>query len=196
MTTQSLNYKIITAPALEPVTVDEAKRQCKADDFTDDDLLIQAYITAARELAEHRTGRLFVTQTVEVVLSEFPSINIALPVSPVQSVSSIKYIDVNGNEQTVPAEYYTLDTYGLVPSIEPEYGVVWPAVRAGTNAVKVRVVAGYGAPTAVPLSVKQWILMAVDTFYQHRGMIENAQTYALPDNFCQALLDTVKIWRI
>lgn len=193
----AMNFKTITPPSVEPVTLAEAKRQCKVDaDITDDDTLIDSYIQAARELAEHRTGRLFCTQTIEGVLDAFPAINIPLPVSPVQSVVSVKYIDTNGSEQEVPSNYYTLDTYGLVPSIEPEYGVVWPAVRTGKNAVKVRLMAGYGDAAAVPLAVKQWILMAVDVFYQHRGLVETAQTYELPANFCQGLLDTVKIWRV
>nr|MBP6771228.1 head-tail connector protein [Reyranella sp.] len=51
-----LQVKVVTAPAIEPITLTEAKLHCKVDLSTDDDL-ITALIVAAREEIERRTWR-------------------------------------------------------------------------------------------------------------------------------------------
>ena len=61
----------ITAPATEPIDLATAKLHCRVDG-TDEDTLIAALIVAAREQAEHETGRALVTQTWEQVHDAFP----------------------------------------------------------------------------------------------------------------------------
>jgi hypothetical protein len=49
-----MHFKVITAVATEPVTLAEARLQCKVDaDDTTHDAVLTALITAAREFAEH-----------------------------------------------------------------------------------------------------------------------------------------------
>ena len=54
-----MSYRVITAVAIEPVTLAEARLQLRmtVDDTAADDPLINVLITAAREFAEHYTGR-------------------------------------------------------------------------------------------------------------------------------------------
>lgn len=68
-----LQVKVVTAPAVEPITLTEAKLHCKVDLTTDDDL-ITPLIVAAREEIERRTWRALITQTLELVLSAWPSL--------------------------------------------------------------------------------------------------------------------------
>jgi hypothetical protein len=62
---------LLTAPSVEPVSLAEAKAHLRVD-VTDDDALITALITAARQSAEHKTRRSLCTQQWSLVLDQFP----------------------------------------------------------------------------------------------------------------------------
>lgn len=190
-----MRYKVITAPSEEPVTLDTAKMQCRVEHNLDD-ALINGYISAAREQAEHRTGRALITQTLEMVLDTFPDSEIELPLSPAISIVSVKYINTLGNEVTMATNAYALDNYGLRNWVLPASGTEWPDTFEMANAVKIEYTAGFGNASAVPQTVKSWILMAVGAFYEHRELVAHNQTYQLPRDFCDALLDPIKIWRV
>lgn len=181
---------VITPPTEEPVTLAEAKLHCKVDG-TDDDTLITALITAAREQAEHRTGRALCTQTLEAVLDMFPA-GIKLEKPPVLSVVSVKYLDTDGILQTLDPSAYELDKDSAPGWLVPAYGLIWPVTRPVPNAVRVRYTAGYGAAAAVPKSIKAWMMMAVSTMYNQReGFTVGNMNVAneLPRDFFAGLLD-------
>lgn len=70
----ALNIHLLAGPILEPITLVQAKAQCRIDEgFTDDDVIISSiYIPAARQLAEKVTHRAFFNQTWERALDNFP----------------------------------------------------------------------------------------------------------------------------
>jgi len=85
-----MRLKLKTAPSVEPVTLDQAKLHLRVDS-SDDNTLITALITTARQLAERETKRAFITQTWELHLDRaLPEVEIPKP--PLQSVDSIKAI--------------------------------------------------------------------------------------------------------
>jgi uncharacterized phiE125 gp8 family phage protein len=181
--------KLITAPSDEPITLAEAKLHCRVDG-SDEDTLLTLMIGAARRAAENRTGRALLTQTWELALDAFPASEIELPLPPVQSITSIKYLDANGAEQVVDGADYALDNYGSMRHwVIPAAGAEWPASLAAANAVKVRFVAGYGAAAAVPQDIKAWLLLAIGTMYSHREAVAQGQLVELPGGFWQGLLD-------
>ncbi|HSH72348.1 MAG TPA: head-tail connector protein [Methylophilaceae bacterium] len=185
---------VITPPASEPVTLAEAKLHCKADSG-DDDSLISIYITAARAAAEHRIGRALVTQTLELVLDSFPGNEIELPHVPVASITSVKYLDSDGIEQTIAGSDYYLDNAGLKNWVIPGHGTSWPSSFDAANAVRVRYVAGYGDETKVPGGIKSWILLTVGTLYKNReSTIDGTITSPIPERFYESLLDPYKTW--
>lgn len=139
--------KTITAPAAEPVSLAEAKLHLRVDHAADDDL-IEALIVSAREDAEHRIGRALVMQTLEQVLDAFPDA-IYLDMPPIQSVTSVKYLDTAGAEQTLNPSAYTADLDSAPGSIIPAYGAAWPSARDMPNAVRARYVAGYAVTYAI-----------------------------------------------
>jgi uncharacterized phiE125 gp8 family phage protein len=186
---------LITAPAEEPVTLADAKLHCKADG-TDDDTLITALITSARKQAEHILGRVLVTQTWEQALDVFPSSEIKLETVPVQSITSLKYIDANSVEQTIDPANYTLDLYGITHWIIPASSYTWPVTDNVANAVKIRFVAGYGAAAAVPEPIKAWIKMAVSTMYSQRDGIIDGRFGEVPRDFFAGLLDPYVVPRV
>ena len=160
--------KLITAPSTYPVTLAEAKLHCRVD-LADDDTLITALITAATEMAEQKTGRAIMTQTLELTLDAFPEA-FELTRVPVQSITSVKYYDTTGAQQTLSNTLYALDAaddFGFA-YISPVYAGVWPNTRDQINAVAVRYVAGYADAASVPQSIKNWILLMVSTMYANR----------------------------
>jgi len=62
--------KLVTAPAFEPVSLADAKAQCRVD-VADDDALISGLVTAARQYVESETGMALITQTWDVFADEF-----------------------------------------------------------------------------------------------------------------------------
>lgn len=172
-----MGKKIITPPTTEPVELAQVKSHCRVDG-NDDDSLLTMLIAVARASAEHRTGRQLITATYDLVLSAFPSGDAAIrvPVPPLQSVTSIAYIDTTGATQTLNASKYVVDTVSAPGRISPAYGESWPATRSDYNAVTIRFIAGYGAnASAVPTPIKQWMLMQIATLYAQREMIAQGQ---------------------
>jgi len=167
--------------------------QAPADNTTIDPL-INILITSARMQAEQMLHRYIVTQTVDLYLDCFPKEWINLP--PLQSVTSITYADVNGDEQTLQANQYQVDSISKPAGIAPAYGLSWPATRAQANAVKIRFIAGYGAASAVPACIKQWILLRVKEAYDNRqaATIGSAQLIEFPYSYVDGLLDPERIW--
>ncbi len=100
------SYKQISEPVAEPVSQSLVNNHL-AIDHTDNDALITAQITGARVMAEKHTGLIFGARSFRMSLSCWPGgQRIAFPVEPVASVTSFKYADVNGVQQTIdPANY-------------------------------------------------------------------------------------------
>ena len=182
----------IAAPASEPLTLAEAKLHCRVDG-SDEDALITALIVAAREQAEHETGRALVTQTWELVHDAFPEAFV-LRRAPIQSVTSIKYLDAaTGAEQTLDPADYLLDKDSEPGYVVPAYGKAWLSTWPVPNAVRVRYVCGYGIAAAVPIAIKQWMLLAIGTMYAQRESFVAGQICSIPDRFWSGLLDPYRL---
>jgi uncharacterized phiE125 gp8 family phage protein len=160
---------LVTGPAAEPVSVSEAKSHLRVD-IADDDTLIGTLITAARVHVEQHVKRALVSQTWDLVLNRFPpGPEIRLPLPPLASVTSISYTDEDGGAGVVSSSDYVVDTDREPGRVVLKNGKAWPAVILREAAgVRVRFVAGYGAAAAVPVPIKQAILLLVGTLYENR----------------------------
>lgn len=185
-----MSHKVITPPASEPVTLSEAKLHLRVD-HSDEDTLISALISAAREQAESETGCAIGSQTREIALDEFPDA-FKLEGHPVISVTSIKYLDESGVEQTLNPTDYSLDNYNAPGYVTVGYGKGWPATQAVPNAVKIRYVCGF---TTVPESIKAWIKLHVGTMYAQRESFVIGQSSQIPDRYFQRLLDAYRVYQ-
>jgi uncharacterized phiE125 gp8 family phage protein len=188
-----MKFKTITAVTDEPVSLTEARLQCKVDsDDESHDGTLTALITAAREFAEHYTGRALAPVTLEAALDEFPACDyFDLPMPPVTSVTSIKYTDTAGAEITMDSGDYALSTYGDSRTVSLTYGAIWPSTQDVPDAVRVRFVTGYAAED-IPRAVKAAMLLHIE--------IESPLNPLSPDErkslerARDSLLDTKKIW--
>src|SRR5688572_21072846 len=87
-----MNTQLITAPAEEPITINEASDNMRVTATAEDSIILRL-IQVARRRAESITGRCFVTQTRELSLDEFPCDVLEMPDAPLQSVVSVKYVE-------------------------------------------------------------------------------------------------------
>ena len=201
--------QLVTPPAEEPVSLADAKLHLRVD-FTDDDALITALISAARHAAETLTGRQIVTARWKLVLDSFPGPSlmgvpaglpfslpghaVLLPKCPVQSIVSIQYLDMASATQTMPATDYTVDAACEPARITPVFGKIWPINLPQIGAVWVTFDAGYGAAANVPEGIKSWIKLRVGSLYAHReevALLARGKIEPLP--FIDGLLDPFKV---
>lgn len=187
-----MSYQLITPPAEEPVTLAEAKLHLRVDS-ADDDALIGALIVAARQQAEHLTGRALCTQTWDVILDAFPEA-FKLSYPPVQSVVEVVYLDSDGASQSLTLADTLLDKTSTPGYLVPAYGKAWPESYCVPNAVRVRYVCGYGTAADVPPGIKAWMLLSVGTLYAQRESFVVGQAMPLPDRFWQGLLDPFRVY--
>ena len=167
---------VTTAPSEEPIAVSEAKDHCRVT-ANDDDTYIGGLFQAVREWCEAYTHRAFVTRTLKLTMDVFPSV-ILLPQPPVGTVSSIKYVDTNGDEQTVDTDIYDVDDETEPGRIVEAYGQQWPTARSQINAVYVALTAGYGAAADVPRTIKQGMLLLLGHWYENRETVVIGMTTA------------------
>src|SRR5690606_27914269 len=91
----------LTPPALEPVSLDEARAFLRLDQTHEDELLT-TLITAARLMIEAASGRMLIEQGWRIVLDAWPRDGaIRLPLSPVASIEGARVYDGDGLAQTV-----------------------------------------------------------------------------------------------
>jgi len=162
---------VTVAPGAEPVTLDDVRKQLRVYDFTDDDdFLTGVLIPAARDYVEKYCGTRFATQTLVMKCDGFADFA-KLPEAPVQSVTSITYIAVDGTITTLPTSVYELRNDGLEASINLQYAQVWPSPQPGSR-ITVTAVVGYDA---APPAVAQAMLLLITTDYDNRenGLLNN-----------------------
>lgn len=192
-------------PSGEPITLAQARAFLRNEEVTADDALVTDLIVAARELAEDRQDRAWVTQTYDQFFDFFPGADGSPPPTrfpgptwyarplelrrpPLQSVTSVKYHPAGASPVTLDPSAYFVDVApkargsGLV---WPTVGTYWPQdVLRASNGVEVRFLAGYGAAAAVPKRQTLLLKQLVAYWYYNRDAIGR-----LPEALEQQLLE-------
>lgn len=181
-----------TQPAEEPITLEEAKTHLRVWCDADDDY-ITALITAARIYAERFQRRSYITQTLELRMDGFPCYLIDLPRPPAISATSIKYIDSNGDTQTLDAAKYTTDFNSYVARVVPAYNETWPTTRFVIDSVTIEYVAGYGDAADVPETIKQAMLLLIGVWYENREAVTDTAMTEIPFTV-SALLNMERVY--
>jgi len=160
----------LAGPAVEPITLAEAKLHLRVDTTADNDY-ITGLIEAARVHCEQVSGRSFVTQTITGGIAGWPNDGvIRLIYSPLQSVTSIKYTDEDGDESTLSTDVYGVDT--KLDLVYLKNGQTWPAdVLRDYDPITVTWVAGYGLAATVPETYKHAIKLLIGHWYENRESV-------------------------
>ena len=182
--------KAIGSVTTEPVSIETARLHLRLDTegsppSNPDDALVTALITVAREAVENFTELTVAVNDFQMKLDYFPTDEINLGTWPVNSITSVTYVDANGATQTISSADYALDTFSKPAQINLAYGKTWPMVRNQPNAVTVTFEAGYTGDTSpvsneMPKALKQAMLLTITDLYENRGALGSKQNYEIP----------------
>lgn len=167
----------VTPPTAEPIDLADAKLHLRVN-FSTDDSLVSAWISAARDYAENFTRKQICTARWKQVMDAFPygygssygnpysrpDSTIYLERGPVLQVVSINYTDTQGVTQTVPAANYVVDYASDPVRIMPVFGQIWPIPIPQIGSVWVIFDAGYAAPITASgnnVTVQGWLPLIV-----------------------------------
>ena len=165
---------LLTPPALEPLTLDEAKAYLRVDTAADDDL-IAALIAGARIHVEAQTRRALITQSWRLVLDAWPEDG-RIPVrpAPLQALAAARVYDLDNIAHAVDMQAFVADLAGSVLIVAP-WALAQPQ-RLGAG-IELDVTCGYGDAAAdVPEPLRQAIRLLVAHWYENRGLIAAGTT--------------------
>jgi uncharacterized phiE125 gp8 family phage protein len=195
-----LGASIVTKPANEPVSLTEVKAHLRID-TSDSDMQLMGHIVAARQLVEAHLRRALITQTWNLKLDEWPSnYRIDVPLLPLQSVSSITYLNTSGDSTTLSTADYSVigtgaDNFG---AIVPAFNTNWPETYYVPEAITVQFVAGYGSSHGeVPAPIRQAILFQVEILFdRHSKVLQGLGWKTALETTRDALLDPYRVVRL
>ena len=150
----------LTAPTVEPITLDEAKAQLRLTAFqTFDDAYISALIPVARDRAEQFCNRYFSAQEVKLIIYDgWAGSDLVLPVPVLASVDVVSYVNTYGVESVIAPGEYTFD---------PETRLLYASSGWPTDANAIKVTVTTGAPVEFE-GAKQAMLMLITDLYELR----------------------------
>ena len=170
---------LTSPPAVEPVSLSEAKAHLRVDG-TDEDALITALILAARKHLETWLARALITQSWRLMLDVWPpSGAVDLPLSPLQSIEGVETYDADDVATPVAASEYFVDAVSDPARLVRTSGDAWPAPGRAANGVEIRFTAGYGdAASNVPQPLRQALHLLIAHWFERREPVaaEGAQT--------------------
>lgn len=159
------------APAFEIMSVEDVLPHVRGDSSPEVASMLSDYISACREIIESEVAVSLVQRSTVVYLDCFPCGPIEIRLPPVQSITSVVYLDLNGDSQTLSTSLYRSDLTTKPGRITPAYGELWPETYDVTNAVTVTAVTGYTSAVLVPACAKQAMRVGVKAMYDNGGII-------------------------
>ncbi len=179
-----MNLTLVTAPAVLPILLDQAKDHLKVS-TNDEDAYIGGLISVATAQLDGWAGvlgRAMIMQTWDLTLPAFCD-RLRLPLPPTISVDTITYIDTAGASQTLGAGIWTLVSGGtgkseLVRDIDQSF----PSTRTQDDAVTVQFTAGYGPSwNDVPPTLRHAMLFLIAHYYEERQIVGPGGLAKIPD---------------
>lgn len=197
--TQESGHRLVTAPAVEPITLEQVRVLLREPPSEDDDF-IEECITQAREVFEATTGIACITQTWRLTLNDWPGASrepwwngveqlprselyrsgvdyIPMPRYPLQSLDTVTTYDLD-NSGTVIDEsvVFFVDDSTYPGRVVLNAGETWPTALRDRAAIELVYSAGFGDAAAdVPFTIKRAIQQVAGYLYENRGTGCSAQ---------------------
>lgn len=159
------------APSFEPLDPGETADHIRAGSDAAITSMVDDYLKVAREWVESEVKTCLGQRTIVLYLDRFPTCEIEVRFPPVQSITSIVYLDTSGSSTTLSASDYRVDTTNKPARITPAYGLLWPSTYCVTRAVTITAVAGYTSADLVPSCAKQAMRVLVGMMFNNSGML-------------------------
>ncbi len=177
---------ITSPPAVEPITLAEAKARLRIDHAHEDDL-IAALIAAARTRVERLTGQALITQTVREIRDGWAEgdrlspdgIVFTLGLGPVSTVHHVQTVDEEGIAHTLDPASYLLDSVSAAGRLAIRERACWPRPGVPIAGVDISYDAGHGlAPADVPAPLREAVHLLVADAYERRTPDDRADDAA------------------
>lgn len=192
----NVDYKLTrsTAPASALISTADAKAHCRVD-HSDDDSYIDGLVAVAEGALDGphgMVGKALITQSWTLTREPLMGKDrLDLPVTPYQSVTSLRYYDADNVQQTanVANDYIVFgnDDYGYIEPV-----TAWPAMYDRPDAIELVFVVGFGNASAVPQNIIHAAKMMVGHWYENREAVVDYSVNNVP----MAVHDLVNIDRI
>jgi len=183
---------IDTVPTIEPITRALFKEHGRIV-IDDDDDYIDNLIKTARRQVEQITGRALITQTWIYYMDGWPRSNyFELPYPPLQSVTSVKYLESDATVSTWSSSEYIVDTDSEPGRIVLDYGESFPSeALLPSNPIYTEFKCGYGDDRLdVPDDIRHAMLMLCAHYYEMREpTITGTILTPVPDTVDRLLAD-------
>lgn len=182
--------RLKTAPA-SPVDADDVKSHLRITG-TDQDTTLAALAKAAVAMLDgHKKilGRALQSQSWTISVSGANRGNaIFLPCPPFVSLTSIKYYDTDGAEQTATKEDFRVTNSDDWAFVQPKPGKIWPTTESRLDAITIEFICGYGdAFDDIPDDIQSAVRLLTGHFYENREATTAQDLKQLPIGV-QALL--------
>lgn len=145
-------------PSDEPLDVQEAMQHLRLTDTAHDEEVMRL-VAAARDFCERQTRRTLRVDVTRVLTTDsWPCSGLALDWPPLRSVTSVKYYDTDGAQQTLASSNYRLEL-----STDGKGRLHWdddadlPSIDARHDAIAVTFVTGYADNDSIPRTAVQAI---------------------------------------
>ena len=182
--------ELVTAPAVLPISLVEVKAQLRIE-HADEDTYLNRLIDVGVAMVDAKgvLGQPMISQTWAQWLPATPAHEVALALGPVQSVSAVKYFDVNGSMQTDTLSNFDIFGRSMNTVIKPKSGFNWPVAQQRSDAIKIEFVAGFGdAASDIPETIRHAMLMLIAFWYENReNELIGVTSKTLPFGFADLL---------
>ena len=158
---------LLTPPALEPVSLADAKHFLRVA-HDDDDEVIAALIAAARVHVEAQTRRALITQAWRLVIDAWPADGrLKVLPAPLAALDAVRVHDDSG-ATGLDLQSFVVDKAGSQLVFAP-----WAMAQPGRAAagIEVDITAGYGdAASDVPEPLRHAVRLLIAHWYENRGI--------------------------
>ncbi|WP_045836045.1 head-tail connector protein [Hyphomicrobium sp. 99] len=191
-----MSLVMTTPPAVEPVTVADAKAHMRIDS-DDEDVLIGSLLLTSRLHIEVALSLALITQSWKLTLDRWPGgRDVELPLTPLRSIDEVRVKNAAGVANAVPAESYLVDLASR-PARLVWNNSVPPSPQVRANGIEIDMTVGFGSTgESVPAPLKHAILMLTAHWYEHRDPGEIGSDDARIPECVSALINPFRTIRL
>lgn len=181
----------LTAPAVEPLSVADAKTFLRVE-HGDDDAIIAALVAAARHHVEALTRSGLITQTWRLVLDRWPGNGRVTPrLNPLRALAAARIYNESGVTSAIDVAGFVIDrAAGVIAA--PGWSL--PVPGRSVAGIELDIEIGFGDAAAdVPPTLLQAIRMLVGHWYENRGLIAIGQSVAMMPASVNAMISSHRV---
>ncbi len=164
---------LLSGPAVEPITLAEAKAHLRVD-ISAEDTLIQSLIMASRLHIEAALDLALVTQSWRYRRDAWPKARgLDMPLRPIQSLTSATVFAHDDSIHAIDTDSFILDGTANPARLVWRGAGTPPTPGRAANGIEIDFIAGFGdAASDVPQPIRQALLLLVAHWYENREPVE------------------------